>query len=285
MLFLTGATGSIGSHVAAQLRGHNDVRVLAHSERSAAQLADSGLDVVRGDLGRPATLDGLLAGVTRLFVLSPDSDDQAEREAGVIAAAEAQGQLEHVVKVSTIGAGAPEVISFLQPHAEVEQRLTGQSYGASFVRPDFLMTNLLGDVDSLRAGRIALPAGDARLAFVDPRDVADVAVRCLTADRPPSGPINVTGPELLTFTEVAEMLSDEIGTTVTFHSPPIDEWRAGALAHGIPERRVDGLLDLFTQLRGPFNPGIHDDQVTLLGRPARSLRTWIADGGLAAVTS
>ena len=56
MIFLIGATGHVGGHVANALRGRGDVRALARSDRSARELAETGFEVVRGDIADPEPL-------------------------------------------------------------------------------------------------------------------------------------------------------------------------------------------------------------------------------------
>ncbi len=79
-ILLTGATGLIGSRVAAALQGRDDVRALARSEAAATKLRDLDLQVVRGDLDDPTSLTAAFAGVERLFLLTPFSERQAVQE-------------------------------------------------------------------------------------------------------------------------------------------------------------------------------------------------------------
>jgi uncharacterized protein YbjT (DUF2867 family) len=56
-----------------------------------------------------------------------------------------------------------------------------------------------------------------RVSFVDTRDVAAVASRVLVdPDAHPAGPRTLTGPQALDFSQVALLLSSELGRRVSY---------------------------------------------------------------------
>ena len=136
MIFLTGATGHVGLHVARALSGREDVRALAHSERSAQILAGLGLDVVCGDLREPAGLDEALPEVDRLLLISPPAPGHAQMELAALELAARAGRLEHVVKLSSIGVQGNEPALLSQPHVLVEDAsAAARSRRRSFAPP------------------------------------------------------------------------------------------------------------------------------------------------------
>lgn len=119
-ILLTGATGLIGSRVAAALRGRDDVRALARSDAAATKLGDLDVQVVRGDLDDPSSLTAAFAGVERIFLLTPFNERQAEQEHVALDAA-LQAGVTGVVYLSLIATDLD--IAFARPHAEIEARL------------------------------------------------------------------------------------------------------------------------------------------------------------------
>lgn len=54
---------------------------------------------------------------------------------------------------------------------------------ATILRPNLFMQNFArDDADTIKAGSLFKPGGQAKISFVDVRDIADVAVKILTED-------------------------------------------------------------------------------------------------------
>lgn len=283
MILVIGGTGHVGAHLLQRLHGRPCVRVFAHSDRSAAMSAKLGFETVRGDLHDATDVRAALEGVERLFLLTGPVPDQAALEIATVDAAEAAG-VRHLVNVSTVGVEMEKVARLSQPHAEVEARIARSELRATLLRPDVFMTNLLNNLADLRAGRIVMPAGAARFAMVDPRDVAELAALALTSATPPVGPVAVSGPELLDWNAVAEQVGDALGRPIAYEPADPDEFRTARLAAGVPATLVDGIVELWQRIADEPPRGVVDTQPQLLGRAARSLATWLAEEGIPMLT-
>lgn len=271
-LLITGGTGTVGTRVIEQLAGRDGVRALAHSDRSAERLAAAGVEVVRGSLGDPAALSAALEGVERLFLLSPYSREQGEQELGAIAAAEAAG-VRHVVKLSSLLEGWD--VAVMRGHREATAALRASAMGRSVLQPDNFMDNELGALDGLRAGAVVAPTGSARLAFVDARDIAAIAVAELTAPDPVGGDLVITGPEALSYAAYAERLGEVLGHPVAHVSPPAADFAAALRGFGLPAFVADDLTEMFTAMAdaGATHP-VTDTVGRVTGQPPRDARTW-----------
>jgi uncharacterized protein YbjT (DUF2867 family) len=95
---------------------------------------------------------------------------------------------------------------------------------------------------------IRLPVGDIGEPFIDIDDIADVATAALVDDGHESKVCEVTGPRLLTFTEVAHELTTAIGTPVSFEPVSVGAFRGEALSAGLDTADVDALVALFTEI-------------------------------------
>lgn len=273
-ILLTGATGLVGSRVAASLAGHAGVRALARSDRAAAALEADGGHPVRGDLDEPATLAAAFAGVERLFLLTPFGERQAAQEHAALDAAEQAG-VTGVVYLSLIGTDLD--IAFARPHAQIEARLAAGPWRTTVLRPDFFAQNLHGQTDLIRGGQLIFPAGRAALAPVDVADIAAAAAAALTADRQPAGTYTLTGPERLTFAQVAEQVTAAVGHHVTYIDAPANAWREGLLAAGVPAPQADGLVEMFDTYKQTGGTWVTGGVQRLTGRPARPLVAFLAD--------
>jgi uncharacterized protein YbjT (DUF2867 family) len=123
--------------------------------------------------------------------------------------------------------------------------------------------------DMVRAGQIALPAGDTPEPFVDVEDIADVAVAALTEPGHAGEVYEVTGPRLMTFADAARELSRATGRDIAYATVPHDAFVAGAGESGAPEEVVWLLDYLFSTVLDGRNARLADGVERALGRPAR----------------
>jgi uncharacterized protein YbjT (DUF2867 family) len=188
--------------------------------------------------------------------------------------------LEHVVKLSSIGVQGNEPALLSQPHVLVEEALAGGSFTSTLLRPSSFMTNVMNNASEIRNGEIRMPAGQARIPFVDPRDVADVATFALTQPAPPTGPIVLTGPELLTFGDIAAKLGRALGREVTYIEAEPEAWKAYRVAAGVPAPLVEAIAELYQSLQGDREWGVGDAQQRLLCRRGYSFDEWLDVEGL-----
>jgi uncharacterized protein YbjT (DUF2867 family) len=127
-------------------------------------------------------------------------------------------------------------------HGEVEDMLKASGLAYTMLQPNTFMQNLLGAAQTIAAqGTIYQSVGDARASFVDTRDVALVAARVLTGEGHEGKSYVITGPEALSYHDVAAKLSEATGRRVTYVPVSPEEFRAGALAQGLPEWLAEAL--------------------------------------------
>src|SRR5262245_39516685 len=151
-------------------------------------------DCVLGDLGDPDSLDAAFAGATRLFLVSSPTRDQVELETNAIEAAERAG-IERIVKISNIPIPGLET-GLHGNHRTIERRLDASSCPATVLQPSFSTSVIDKQRDLIASGRLVLPIGAGAIAWIDPRDIAAVAVEALTRDDL-DGALHLTGPQAL----------------------------------------------------------------------------------------
>ncbi|MDJ0835173.1 MAG: NmrA family NAD(P)-binding protein [Acidobacteriota bacterium] len=124
-------------------------------------------------------------------------------------------------------------------------------------------------VDMVRAGEIALPAGNTPEPFVDVDDISDVVVAALTEEGHDGKVYEVTGPRMLTFAEAAAELSEAIGKEIKYTEIPHDAFVAGAAEAGAPKDVIWMLDYLFSTVLDGRNAYVTDGVQQALGRPPR----------------
>lgn len=275
-ILVLGATGTVGSAVV-EGSSRRGVRVVAASrdpEAAAARRPD--VRWVRFDLEQPETFGPALDGVARVFLVARPGDEQPERVAvPFLREASARG-VRHVVNLTAMGAEQREDFGL----RKVERALEASGMAWTHLRPNWFFQVFdappLGP--ALRAtGTIAIPAGDAKISYVDARDVADMGVAALTEPGHEGAAYTLTGPSAMTMHEVAETLSAFMRRPIRYLPLSEDDGRAGLQRAGFSSERVERLVGFYRFVRAGACAPIHDDVPRVLGRPARDLARYLED--------
>lgn len=267
VILVTGATGKVGS-AAVRLLAQRGVPVRA-LVRTATGPGD-----VEGDFDRPDTLDRAMAGVTGVILVSPAVPAQ---ELNVVAAA-ARAGVGHLVKItSTASADSP--IARRRGQAEIEAGLAASGIAHTLLRSNAFMQNVLALAPAIRAtGGFASSAGDGRIGMIDARDVADVAATVAAAPAGHAGrTYRLTGPELITYADVAAVLTRLLGRTVAFRTHSSERDRQSMIDAGVPEPIATMNAQAFGLIAEGDAAWLTRDVPDLLGRPARSFTEFAAD--------
>jgi uncharacterized protein YbjT (DUF2867 family) len=275
LIMVIGPTGVMGREVMRSLEGHCRLRVLVHSDISDAEIARRypRVERVQRDLLDAASLDEAFAGVDRVFLLTPSVPEQARLEENALAATLAAG-VQRIVYVSSTDVGWE--IELSASHRATERRLAATGVEHTIVRPEYLLNNLLGDVDELAAGRLIAPTGGGRCPFVDARDVGAVAAAVLLATASLAGPLTVTGPDSLSWAQLAGRLQEALGRPVEHVDPNPAEWVQEAVSAGMAPWLADALAEYYETLRErPLETS--DDTRRVIGRRPRSVEDFTDD--------
>jgi len=284
VITVTGATGLIGSEL---------VRLLAESghatravSRSAGRITSRpGVAWVLADLGNPRLLEAIIAGTSRLFLLTDNQPGFGELQLKVVRLARELG-VEHIVKVSALGASDHSRSWIGREHWQVEQALSESPESPmrwTILRPHAFMQNWLGEVaDTVRAdGKIYSAIESGKVPFIDARDIAAVASEVLQR---PEGHVNakrvLTGGVAVGFADVAAAFSDALGKKITYQPISTDEAAQRMRAKGASEQSIEATLALATYQRaGGPTAKISEHVQQILGRPPRTVRDFAHDYG------
>ena len=237
------------------------------------------LEYVSFDLDDQRTHRPALANAGVLALVTPADPRQTERELALIEAAEQSG-VERILNLSVIGADLAEPISaFARWQAPVEKALEGGATPYVTLRPNAFMQNLLLQKASIQAGQFVEPSESQASSFIDVRDIAAVAVG-VSAGGYDNLALDLTGPEALTGSDIAQALSAAMGKPVTFASPPIAAFRVALLDRGAPLWRVDALAELYQNIqdgRAPHLARTTPNVERVTGRTPRTLREFVLE--------
>ncbi|MBA3441303.1 MAG: SDR family oxidoreductase [Pyrinomonadaceae bacterium] len=244
MILVMGASGNIGKEVVKGLSARGaQFRAAFRSAEQAIEAGKNGTKAVILDYAKPETLEATLLGVEKVFFVTSPLPNLAELEGNVVDATQRAG-IKHLVKLSVCGAPG-EDFKFSLPHRAVEKKIEASGIPYTFLRPNGFMQNMLANAPTIKGqGAFYLPFDDARVSQIDVRDIGAVAATVLTEEGHEGKAYELSGPEAHSNAERAEILSEVLGKTVTYVSPPDAEWKAMAMSFGMPEWQVDGIIDL-----------------------------------------
>ena len=276
MILVTGATGTVGRLVTERLSGTGPVRLFTRDPRRVTSTGPD-VEVAGGDFDDPGGLRAALVGVRSALLVTTNPLAPAQDRNFVTAARAAR--VGHVVKLSAqavADTGADDLITRWQRDNEELLRASGLAW--TFLRPRAFMSNTLGWARSVREeGVVRAPDGASRNASVDPRDIADVAVRVLADPAAHAGrAYPLTGPAALSAVQQTDMLGELLGRPLEFVELTREETLSGLLAR-YPEPLAHALMESAARGRQGAKTGVDPTVPDLLGRPARAYRAWARD--------
>ena len=278
MILITGATGTIGSHLLRQLTSRGEA-VRAMTRDPAAVRAEPGVELVQADFDDPASLAVAVAGVRAVFLLTAPASPTPRHDLAMLEAARSAG-VTTVVKLSAIGTG--ETIGDNRTvgawHLEAEQAVRSSGMAWTVLRPSSFASNVLRFAPTINAGHpVPNMTGTTTQGVIDPRDVAAVAAEALTTPGHNGRTYTLTGPELLSVPQQTAILESVLDRPVTTVDLPLDIAREQMLRHGTDQAAVDAAITGMAWARAGHNAILTDDVHLILGRPATAFATWVRD--------
>jgi uncharacterized protein YbjT (DUF2867 family) len=278
MIFVTGATGRAGSEVVRALLGRGlQVRVLARDPAKVQRLFGDAVEPAVGDLADPASVRAAMRGATTMFLSTADDPRRVAWETSAIDAAAAAG-VRRIVKLSSIVAAPGAPVSYWDWHGRVEQHLSASGVPAVFLRSNFYMSNVLDCAAQIAAeGRLYAPAGAARIAMIDPRDVGAAAAAVMTGPGHEGRTYFLTGPEAITYVQVARELSAATGSPIEFVDVPDEAAEQAMIQAGLPGFVAEAIVGIFAQARQGATERVTATIESLTGSPARDFGRFARD--------
>ncbi|GGZ97495.1 nucleotide-diphosphate-sugar epimerase [Streptomyces spiroverticillatus] len=265
-VLVTGATGTVGRQVVAELLARGaSVRALTRNPAKADFPAE--VEVVRGDLGDPASLAPALEGVEAVHLIVFGGDAYAPLTTGpeVLAQAAKAG----VRRVTVLHGGGASLL---------EDAVRGNELGIRWtvlMAVEFMANALFWADDIKEHGRIEEPFADRISSMVHEGDIGAVAaVALLDRDGVHHGKEHViTGPAVLTLADKVRILGEargaEVGLVELTEEQAVERMRA----QGVPQENIDFLLMAYGNTP-EVGRTVASTVQDVTGRPARTFEEW-----------
>jgi Predicted nucleoside-diphosphate-sugar epimerases len=276
-ILVTGTKGTNGREIVRQLTARG-IAVRALVRRQGRTPWDTPLvQEAEGDLGDPESLKRAMDGVEKVVAITP-RDEDAVRWCENLATAAKCADVRQFVRFSARGADGQAGAVILRQHGEIDAMIAAAELAYTILRPNAFFQSLLASAPAIKAaGRIVASVGEARLSFVDVRDLAEAAVRVLTEPNHQQRIYTLTGPEALRYRDLARDLSGALARPVIYHPVAPEEFETELLAAGVPPWQASAV----TELQAAFATGAFarptDDLGELLARQPRRFSDFLRD--------
>lgn len=271
-VLVVGATGKTGRFVveAVKARGHG---VRAASRNPAP--ARDGVTPVVFDWEDKSTWEAVAGDAQAMYLVGPGKlADPGHLVSELLAAAPG---VRGVTALSDMSAGAIDDGTSSKLDVERAVRRSGKEWTvlrSNWFDQNFTEPSLFTAAMDAR-GEIVAPVGDARVSFIDAADTAEVAAVTLTTGGHHGQIYALTGPQALTFGQVAAEVT-AAGRSVHHVDPPAEDMTESLAALGIPAPLTSVIGPLFQHIRDGVNRPVTDTVEKIIGRPARSLAAFLA---------
>lgn len=266
---VTGATGKAGAEVARALSARGaKVRLAARSPGS------NSTDRVALDFNDPGTFAPALEGVSGIFLMRPPQVVRPARTINAFLDKAVEVGVESCTFMSVAGADSAKLL----PHRKTEDHLRTLPLKWTILGPGFFDQNFTDAyLNDIKQGELALPSGNARVAFIDALDIGEAAAITLMRPTEHHGKsYHLTGGQAITFHEATAELSRQLERPVAYRPVSAFTYLREQVRRGgaIPQAAILTLIHV--GLRNGSGAEISPDLPLLLGRDSTTFREFVA---------
>lgn len=291
---ITGASGPFGRAVTEGLIAKgvpaDSLILVSRNPEKLDDLAALGCDVRFGDFDDRASLEKAFAGAERLLMISTNRVGQREPQHENAVRAATTAGVAHILYTSFIG--KPGCVSLaVSDHRFTEGLIRESGMGWTFLRNSQYSEAMrdAGGPAAIRSGEWLSATRGGKIALVTRDDciAAALAVMGDDGDAHRNVTYDVTGPELLGYRQVCDMVAKIAGCEITYRDVTEDELYAVFDALGVPRSAKDDHVvngfgwcsDDMVTFESTIAAGdfavISDDFEKLTGRSPEALRSFL----------
>ncbi len=279
-VFITGATGNVGIEILAALKKLDHpveiVTGVRNTEFGNEKLTDFNVSKVAFDFTNIETFLPALQGIDILFLLRPPQISNVKKYFVPLIHAAKKTLVKHIIFLSVQGVENSKII----PHHKIEKLIIESKIPFTFLRPAYFMQNFTTSLhkDLVQNHRIYLPAGNTKFTLIDVSDVGAVTAKILTEPQKHTNKsYELTNRETLTFTEMAEKISEGIGKPIRFISPNLLQFFLTKRKENLPTMLILVMIMLHYLPRFQQIPKTTDWVKTITGHEAKSFKEFVQD--------
>ena len=276
-ILVTGATGTTGGEVISQLAAAGmSGRALVRDLSKVDTHAYPSIEFVAGDLGNPVSLASAMLGIDALYLNIVPGPEGLTHIDNAITAAKTAG-VSTIVKLSGLKASSDSPSAIIRMHSEADDHVRKSGIGYTILRANSFYQNILGQLEGIKANdSFYLPMGNAYQSLIDVVDIAAVAILAMMTDAHHNQTYDLTGPESLTFSDVAASLSRASGKAVSYIPITRDQFEETLRGYGTLTTAASSLGELFDVFASGIYADVTDDLPNIIGHVPRSFDVFAA---------
>jgi len=276
-ILVTGASGNVGAYVVKELVKMGEKVVAAGTDKlKLEKMFGQEIETAVLDFTKPETFKEALLGVDRLFLMRPPHLGKPEDLYPFIDYLK-DCEISLISFLSLMGVEK----NTIPPHHKIEKYIERSGIPYAHIRPGFFMQNLSGihSVEIRERDEIYVPAGNSRTSFIDARDIGlSVAVVLHEAEKYKNTTHTITGPESLSYFQIAEILSQTTGRKIAYRKPGFLKYRKHYIkTRGLDRNYVNVTLALYFMTRLGTAEKVTEEFMEITGKKPRTFREFAED--------
>jgi Predicted nucleoside-diphosphate-sugar epimerases len=269
-ILVTGGTGKVGSRLVHRLN-ESGFSVRIASRRNPPDIGGGMAEHIHFDWADETTYGPVLVGIQRLFLVAPIRIADPSAQMAVFLEHALQSGVQRVVLLSG-SMITPDSPGLGAVHKAIQEQIPEWAV----LRPTWFMQNFVENhyyATSIKnEGVIVTATGDGRVGFVDAGDIAEVGLRALLDEQPHNTDHIITGPQALSYAEVANILSTAFGRPIRSIFAQPEEAQARMVTYGIPAHWAAVMTNFeYEGIRNGLEDRVTPTVERVTGRPPRSL--------------
>ena len=281
MILVTGANGKLGDRIIRNLFKRDDapsIRAGARSVDKIDKMLASRCTLITADYDKRASLDSAMKRVKVLVFVSGTAAnaDRIRQHREVIEAAKAAG-VQRIVYTSFSNPVPASHFNMVKAHVETERMLVESGIAYTILRNPMYAGNLDSFVaGALEKGVLAMPAAAGKVCYATHDDLAEATARVALEGGHEGKVYELTGTEPVNTADIAAILSELTGRSITGADIPLDHFSAFLGTLGLDAATSADLTSIYAAAAAGEYAKPHGDLAELLGHPPLPLRDYLA---------
>ena len=280
-ILVTLASGRIGTDLVNKLAEAGEkVRAAVRNPSVASSKFNNDVETVPFDYEKPETFAPAVKGIDKIFLMVRPGDNHSDTAAAPLIDEARKNNVKHIVALTAMGVEDDEDFML----RKLEKYIEASGIPFTHLRPNWFMQNFDSGpmyADIQKTGALHLPAADAKVSFIDVRDIAEAGAEVLKDEKHTGEAYTLTGGESIDHFRAMEIISEVSKKKLTY-VPLSDETARAALAGaGVADELIERWSNFYKRVREGYCAPVFDDIQPLLKRSPITFRQYAADNAAA----
>ena len=276
-ILVTCASGRIGTELVNKLaKAGEKVRAAVRNPSSASRKFDNAVEAFPFDYEKPETFAPAVKEIEKIFLMVRPGDNHSDKAAIPLIDAAVENNVKHIVTLTAMGVEYDEDFML----RKLEKYIEDSGIPFTHLRPNWFMQNFDSGpmyADIQKTGSLHLPAADAKVSFIDVRDIAEAGAEVLKDEKHTGKAYTLTGGESIDHFQAMQIISEAARRKLTY-VPLSDETARAALAgSGVAEELIQRWSDFYKRVREGYCAPVSDDLLPLLKGSPITFRQYASD--------